>query len=112
MASNQELVDKIAELRAGQTESRQDAAAARAVAEQVVGLLQALTAKIGELAAGGVQLVTQEQLNALVAQADAGIADMNAANAERDAAAAALAQAVTDNTPAVIPEPLPANPPV
>lgn len=91
--------------------ARADSAALAAQNEQTIGLLQALTAKIAELAAlvanGGFTPAAQAQLDALGVAAQSAIdtlaaakAQADAANNERDAALAAQAQAVTDATPA------------
>ena len=100
MSTLAELETKIADLTAGQAEAKADAARHEASTNQAVGLLQALSAKIAELAAVGPALITQAQLDALVAQADTGIADMTVANTQRDAADAVLDQGVAANTPA------------
>lgn len=100
MSTAQELQDALDALTARATEAKADADRHAAATDQAVGLLQALTAKIAELAAAGVQLITQAQLDALSAQAGAAIATMDAANVTRDAADAALGQGVADNTPA------------
>ena len=100
MSTAQELQDAIDALTARATEAKADADRHAAATDQAVGLLQALTAKISELAAAGPQLITQAQLDALSTQAGDAIAVMDAANTTRDAADAALGQGVADNTPA------------
>ena len=100
MSNAQELQDAIDALTLRANEAKADADRHAAATDQAVGLLQALTAKIAELAAAGPQLITQAQLDALNAQAGSAIATMDAANTTRDAADAALGQGVADNTPA------------
>lgn len=103
MSTAQELQDAIDALTARATEAKADADRHAAATDQAVGLLQALTAKIAELAAAGPQLITQAQLDALSKQAGDAIATMDAANTTRDAADAALGQGVVDNTPPATP---------
>lgn len=104
--------------RADAAEAKADAARQTALAELTVSLLQGLTTIIADLRTQPGP-ITQTQLNALGAQADAALAALaqskagaDAANTERDAADAVLAGGVVDNTPKPIPDPLPANPPV
>lgn len=99
MDTAQDLQITMDNLTAEAVEAKADAARSATLTTQAVGLLQALTAKVAELAAGGVQLVTQAQLDALNTQGKAALADMAAANTQRDAADATLGTGVTDNTP-------------
>lgn len=91
--------------RADAAEAKADAERQTALGEQAVGLLQSLTTIIADLRAQQGP-ITQAQLDALGAQADAALAtlaqskaDADAANTARDAADATLATGVTDNTP-------------
>lgn len=102
MANLQELQDKIDALTAGQTEAQADAARHEARTNEAVGLLQALKAIIDSLP-NTPALITQAQLDALNAQAAAALADMDAANTQRDAADDALAAGVAANTPPATP---------
>jgi hypothetical protein len=98
MSTLQELTDLVTSLQAANVEAKADAARHAAATDNAVGLLQALSARIAELASQPT-LVTQAQLDALALQAQAALTDATAANATRDAADAALAQATVDNTP-------------
>jgi hypothetical protein len=91
MAIEQELQDKIDQLVAGQAEAKSDAARHEARTNAAIALIQDLKTAIGNLPPPGV--VTQAQLDALVAKADAALADMAAANTQRDAADDALGAA-------------------
>lgn len=103
MSTLQDLQTQVDALTAAGTEARADSARQQASTNLAIGLLQALTAKIAELAAGGPQLVTQAQLDTLVTQANAAVSDMAAANTARDSADAALDVAVGENTPPAVP---------
>lgn len=80
-------------------DAKADADRQAGLVTQGVGLLQALTAKIGELAGqpGG---ATPAQLAELRDNTAAAVADFNAANTARDTSDAALAGGIGENTPA------------
>jgi hypothetical protein len=90
---------KIDELNAAAIEAKADATRQAVQTEAAVGLLQALSAKIGDLVAQGAGAITQAQLDALGAQVSTALTDLADANAARDAADATLAAGVAENTP-------------
>lgn len=81
------------------TEAKADATRQRGLIDQAVGLMQALNAKIGELAgqAGGATAADLASLRDLTATALSGL---GAANTARDEADADLAAGTAQNTPA------------
>lgn len=87
MATFTELEAKVDELRAGQAEAKADAARHEARTVAAVTLIQDLRQALVDAQSGG---VTPAQIDALVAKVDAGLADMAAANTQRDAADDAL----------------------
>lgn len=98
---SQELTDLQATMQAIQAGAAVDRAAAvvsSAKADTAIGLLQALTAKIGELVAQGGG-ATAAELVALNVQGTAALADLNASKAIETAADTALDTAVAANTP-------------
>jgi hypothetical protein len=94
MATFTELEAKIDALTAGQAEAKADAARHEARTVAAVALVQDLRQALidAQANAGG---ATPAQINALVAKVDAGLVDMEAANAQRDAADDTLGAGIT-----------------
>lgn len=105
MATVQELEATIADLQTAGAEARADAVRHEAKTTQAVGLLQDLSAAIADLVAQGATGLTQAALDDLQAKAAGALADLSAANTQRDAADDALDAGITANTPTP-----PANP--
>lgn len=101
-----EQATQIALLQASATNAKEDAATQADLTNQAIGLMQALNAKIAELAAGAGG-ATQAQLQELLTTATANsqqlttaLASADEANTARDAAAAQLAAGIKAETPA------------
>jgi hypothetical protein len=94
-----ELRASVGTLKAQAVEAKSDSARHEARTTAAVGLLQALTAKIAELASQptGASAAELAELNASAQEA---IADFNAADAQRDTADAVLETGTAENTPA------------
>lgn len=101
MADITQLQAKIDALTAAAAADKVASAASAAKVDTAVGLLQALSASIADLkaqlAAGNA--ITQDQVDALTAKAETGLADLTASAATETAADAALDAGVAANTP-------------
>jgi hypothetical protein len=98
MATAQEMQDKVDALVAGQAEAKADALRHETRTNEAIAMIQDLRQAIIDLQSQQ-SPITQAQLDAMVLKLDTGLADMTAANTQRDAADAALASGVAPPAP-------------
>ncbi len=99
MSELTELQANVAMLKQRALDAKEDAARHEARTVAAVGLLQALVAKIAELANAAAG-ATPAELAALRDETALALADFDTANTQRDAADDVLGQGTADNTPA------------